>query len=135
MLHSLCRPERLLELAYKFMIFDGGIKKIAYYQQYFVVRSTLERIKQFDGEGRRKGGIIWHTQGSGKSLSMVMLARNLALDPGVPNPRIVLVTDRDDLDIQLETPLPPAGWTRTGPLRERTCSNWWRIRRRASSQR
>ena len=84
MLHSLCRPERLLELAYKFMIFDGGIKKIAYYQQYFVVRSTLERIKQFDGEGRRKGGIIWHTQGSGKSLSMVMLARNLALDRGCP---------------------------------------------------
>ena len=100
-LHSLCRPERLLELAYKFTIIDGGIKKIAHYQQYFVVRSTLERIKQFDGEGRRKGGIIWHTQGSGKSLSMVMLARCLALDSEVSNPRIVLVTDRDDLDKQL----------------------------------
>ncbi|MBU2622558.1 MAG: HsdR family type I site-specific deoxyribonuclease [Proteobacteria bacterium] len=100
-LYSLCRPERLLELAFKFTLFDGGIKKIAHYQQYFVVRSTLERIKQFDGEGRRKGGIIWHTQGSGKSLSMVMLARNLAFDPDFPNPRIVLVTDRDDLDKQL----------------------------------
>ncbi|MHB9098820.1 MAG: type I restriction endonuclease subunit R [Syntrophales bacterium] len=100
-LHSLCRPERLLELVYKFTVFDGGIKKIAHYQQYFVVRSTLERIRQFDGEGRRKGGIIWHTQGSGKSLSMVMLARSLALDLEIPNPRIVLVTDRDDLDIQL----------------------------------
>lgn len=100
-LYSLCRPERLLELAFKFTVFDGGIKKIARYQQFFVVKSTLERIKQVDGEGRRKGGIIWHTQGSGKSLTMVMLARNLALDPGVSNPRIVLVTDRDDLDKQL----------------------------------
>lgn len=100
-LYSLCRPGRLLDLAYRFIVFDGGIKKIARYQQYFVIKSTLERIKQLDGEGRRKGGVIWHTQGSGKSLTMVMLARNLALDPGVPNPRIVLVTDRDDLDKQL----------------------------------
>lgn len=100
-LYSLCRPERLLELAFKFTVFDGGIKKIAHYQQYFVIKSTLERIKQSDGEGRRQGGIIWHTQGSGKSLTMVMLTRNLALDPDVPNPRIVLVTDRDDLDKQL----------------------------------
>ncbi len=100
-LFSLCRPERLLELAFKFTVFDGGIKKIARYQQYFVIQSTLQRIKQVDAEGRRRGGIIWHTQGSGKSLTMVMLARNLALDPDIPNPRIVLVTDRDDLDRQL----------------------------------
>lgn len=100
-LYSLCRPERLLELAFKFTVFDGGIKKIARYQQFFVIKSTLERIKQLDGEGRRRGGIIWHTQGSGKSLTMVMLGRNLALDPCVTNPRIVLVTDRDDLDKQL----------------------------------
>ncbi len=100
-LYSLCRPERLMEMAFRFTVFDGGIKKIAHYQQYFVVKSTLDRIKQSDGEGRRRGGIIWHTQGSGKSLTMVMLTRNLALDPDVPNPRIVLVTDRDDLDKQL----------------------------------
>ncbi|GLI38693.1 type I restriction endonuclease subunit R [Geobacter hydrogenophilus] len=100
-IYSLCRPERLLELSYRFTVFDGGIKKIARYQQYFVIKSTLERIKQLDSDGRRRGGIIWHTQGSGKSLTMVMLARNLALDPGVPNSRLVLVTDRDDLDKQL----------------------------------
>jgi type I restriction enzyme R subunit len=100
-IYSLCRPERLLELAFRFTVFDGGIKKIARYQQYFVIKSTLERVKQFDREGRRKGGIIWHTQGSGKSLTMVMLARNLALDRDITNPRIVLVTDRDDLDKQL----------------------------------
>jgi type I restriction enzyme, R subunit len=100
-IYSLCRPERLLELAFKFTVFDGGIKKIAHYQQYFVVKSTMERIKQSNGEGRRQGGIIWHTQGSGKSLTMVMLTRNMVFDPDVPNPRIVLVTDRDDLDKQL----------------------------------
>ncbi len=100
-LFSLCRPERLLELAWKFTVFDGGIKKIARYQQYFVIKSTLNRVKHFDSTDSRKGGVIWHTQGSGKSLTMVMLARNLALDPEILNPRIVLVTDRDDLDKQL----------------------------------
>ncbi|SLM31020.1 Type I site-specific deoxyribonuclease, HsdR family [Desulfamplus magnetovallimortis] len=106
-LFSLCRPERLLELAWKFTVFDGGIKKIARYQQYFVIKSTLNRVKHFDRSGggqpnfSRKGGVIWHTQGSGKSLTMVMLARNLALDPEILNPRIVLVRDRDDLDKQL----------------------------------
>ncbi|MCC5849593.1 MAG: type I restriction endonuclease subunit R [Verrucomicrobia bacterium] len=104
-LFELCRPERLLELAHRFTLFDGGIKKIARYQQYYVIQSTLKRIQSVDPEGRRRGGIIWHTQGSGKSLTMVMLARNLALDPNpatrILNPRIVLVTDRDDLDRQL----------------------------------
>ncbi len=100
-LYNLCRPERLLELAWKFSVFDGGFRKIARYQQYFVVKSTLRRVKQSDDAGARRGGVIWHTQGSGKSLSMVMLARNLALDPDIQNPRIVLVTDRDDLDRQL----------------------------------
>jgi type I restriction enzyme R subunit len=100
-LFSLCRPERLLELAWKFTVFDGGIKKVARYQQYFVIKSTLNRVKHFDGTSSRKGGVIWHTQGSGKSLTMVMLTRNLALDPEILNPRIVLVTDRDDLDKQL----------------------------------
>lgn len=100
-IYSLCRPERLLELAYKFTIFDAGIKKIVRYQQYFVVKSAMERVKQTNGQGRRRGGIIWHSQGSGKSLTMIWLARNLALDTEIPNPRIVLVTDRIDLDKQL----------------------------------
>lgn len=101
-IYSLCRPERLLELAFRFTIFEGGIKKIARYQQYFVVKSTLARVKQRDRDQRRQGGIIWHTQGSGKSLTMIWLARNLALDPDIINPRIVLVTDRVDLDKQLK---------------------------------
>lgn len=100
-LYSLCRPERLLELAFKFTVFENGIKKIARYQQYFVIKSTLERIRQYDSKGCRKGGMIWHTQGSGKSLTMVMLVRNLLLQRDIPHPRIVLVSDRNDLDRQL----------------------------------
>jgi type I restriction enzyme R subunit len=100
-LYALCRPERLLEMAWAFTVFDGGVRKIARYQQVFAVRDILRRVKQRDDAGRRRGGIVWHTQGSGKSLTMVMLARALALDPAIKNPRIVLVTDRVDLDKQL----------------------------------
>ena len=100
-IYSLCRPGRLLEIAHKFTVFDGPIKKIARYQQYFVIKSTLERVKQFNSS-KRRGGIIWQTQGSGKSLTMVMLTRNLALDPAISHPRILVVTDREDLDVQLK---------------------------------
>ena len=117
LLYSLCRPERLLELSHKYTLFDGGYKKIARYQQYFVVRSALKRIKKQDQTGRRQGGVVWHTQGSGKSLSMVMLARNLALEPTLRNPRIVLVTDRDDLDKQLGNTFAACG---LNPQRART---------------
>jgi type I restriction enzyme R subunit len=108
---SLCRPERLLDLAYRFTVFEGREKRIARYQQYFTVKSTLERVKAFAEGGARAGGMVWHTQGSGKSLTMVMLARSLALDPGIPNPRIVLVCDRDDLDKQLENTFAVCGLT------------------------
>lgn len=103
LLHALCRPERLIELARQFTLFDEGgtVRKIARYQQYFAIRRTMERLRTKDTEGRRRGGVIWHTQGSGKSLTMVMLAKALALDPAIPNPRIVLVTDRIDLDEQI----------------------------------
>lgn len=100
-LYALCRPERLLELAYKYIVFDAGEKKIARYQQYFAVQNTLERVRIFEPGGNRKGGVIWHTQGSGKSLTMVMLAKTISLDQTIRNPRIVLVTDRTDLDDQI----------------------------------
>ena len=100
-LYCLCRPERLLELAYKFTVFDAGDKKITRYQQYFAVQHSLQRVKQTDSDGNRKGGVIWHTQGSGKSLTMVMLSKCLSLDPDIDQPRVVLVTDRVDLDKQL----------------------------------
>ena len=102
-LWSLCRPERLIELARQFILYDegGAVKKVARYQQYFAVKRTLDRVQQRDPEGRRKGGVIWHTQGSGKSLTMVFLGKALALEPHIENPRIVLVTDRIDLDEQI----------------------------------
>ena len=99
--YSLCRPERLLELIYRFTLVEHRQKKIARYQQFFVVRAAMNRIRNHIGDGNRTGGIIWHSQGSGKSLTMVMLARSLALATDIKNPRIVLVTDRDDLDKQL----------------------------------
>ena len=101
LIYSLCRPERLLELAYKFILFDNGIKKVARYQQYFTVHDIIRRALQAPGEEPRPGGVVWHTQGSGKSLTMVMLAKSLALHPGISNPKIILVTDRINLDDQI----------------------------------
>ena len=99
-LYSLCRPDRLLKLMYSYTLFDDGIKKVARYQQFFAVEKTLERIKGIEG-GHRHGGVIWHTQGSGKSLTMVLLAQAIVLEPSIRNPKIVLVTDRTDLDRQI----------------------------------
>ena len=111
-IYGLCRPERLLDLAYRFTLFDGGTKKIARYQQFFVVRSTLERVKRRGTDGKREGGTVWHTQGSGKSLTMVMLTRSLTLDPDTAGARIVLVTDRTDLDKQLGNTFKACGLSR-----------------------
>lgn len=100
LLYSLCQPQRLLELMYKYIVYDAGIKKIARYQQYFAIQDTLERIKIIRDE-RRQGGVIWHTQGSGKSLTMVMLAKAISLEPEIINPKVIIVTDRIDLDKQI----------------------------------
>jgi type I restriction enzyme, R subunit len=99
-LYGLCRPERLLDLFFNFVLFDNGEKKIARYQQFFAIKKTMKRLLPIEG-GRRKGGVIWHTQGSGKSLTMVMLAQAIAMEPAIRNPKIVLVTDRTDLDRQI----------------------------------
>ena len=101
-IYALCRPERLLDLIWRFTVFDGGVRKVARHQQFFGIRRAVETVRQFDVSGARKGGVIWHTQGSGKSLTMVMLGRSLALDKSIRNPRILIVTDRDDLDRQIK---------------------------------
>lgn len=98
-LYSLCRPQRMLQLIKDYIIFEGGrFKKIARYQQYFAIEKIIRRILENDG-GKRNGGVIWHTQGSGKSLTMAILARRIHQE--VRNPKIVLVTDRVDLDSQI----------------------------------
>lgn len=100
-LYALCAPERLLELTHRFVVFDAGDKKIARYQQYFCVKKIMDRIRTRGNDGRRRGGVVWHTQGSGKSLTMVMLAKSIALCSGITDYKIVLVTDRVDLDDQI----------------------------------
>jgi type I restriction enzyme R subunit len=99
-LFGLCRPERLMDLVFNFVLFDNGEKKVARYQQFFAIKKSMQRIKHVEN-GKRKGGVIWHTQGSGKSLTMVMLAQAIAMEPSIRNPKIVLVTDRTDLDNQI----------------------------------
>lgn len=100
-------PGRLLTLMRRYTLFDQGEKKIARHQQFFCVERIRSRIRQRDEEGARRGGVVWHTQGSGKSLTMVMLAKAIALDrragllPGARREKIVLVTDRIDLDDQI----------------------------------
>jgi type I restriction enzyme R subunit len=100
-LYALLRPARLLELVYQFIVYDGGAKKVARYQQYFAVQETMARVAHLNNQGQRTGGVIWHTTGSGKSLTMVMLAKALSLHPNVRNPRVVIVTDRVNLDAQI----------------------------------
>tara|TARA_R110001606_G_C15403197_1_gene653532 strand:+ start:12352 stop:15576 length:3225 start_codon:yes stop_codon:yes gene_type:complete len=102
LIYALCRPERLLDIVRRFTVFDGGTRKIARHQQFFGIKKAVERVKQLGPDGIRKGGVIWHTQGSGKSLTMVMLGKALAMDKAIRNQRLVIVTDRDDLDKQIK---------------------------------
>ena len=90
----LCSKPRLLELIHDFIVFDAGVKKLCRHNQYFGVRAAQEYVK------RREGGIIWHTQGSGKSLSMVWLAKWIR--EHVKDPRVLIIIDRTELDEQIE---------------------------------
>jgi len=96
---SLFSKERILSLIHSYIIFDGKTKKIARYQQFFAVEKIMDRVKRLDNTGRRAGGLIWHTQGSGKSLTMVMLAKVIKKE--IVNSKIVIVTDRKNLDKQI----------------------------------
>ena len=94
-LGHLCAPDRLLELIHDFVVFDAGVKKICRHNQYFGVKAARKYVR------RREGGIIWHTQGSGKSLTMVWLAKWIRELKGVDG-RVLIVTDRTELDEQIE---------------------------------
>ena len=93
---SLFEKKRFLELIKDFIIFEAGQKKICRYQQYSAVKAMLDRIKK-----ERKGGVVWHTQGSGKSITMVYITKKLMEDNEIKNPQVVVVTDRVDLDAQI----------------------------------
>jgi type I restriction enzyme, R subunit len=92
---KVCDKERFLDVIYNCVLFDGGVKKLPRVHQYFGLKAAQEHIN------RREGGIIWHTQGSGKSILMVMLSKWILENN--PNARIAIVTDRDELDKQIET--------------------------------
>lgn len=98
---KMCNKKRLIELMYDFILYDGGKKKLPRVHQYFGIKATQEHIR------RREGGIIWHTQGSGKSILMVLLAKWILENN--PNARIAIITDRDELDKQIERVFNDAG--------------------------
>lgn len=93
-LFQMCAKTRFLELIHDYLVFDAGVKKTCRHNQYFGVRAAQDHIR------RREGGIIWHTQGSGKSLTMVWLAKWIR--ENVPDSRVVVITDRTELDEQIE---------------------------------
>ncbi len=107
---GLLAPANLLDVVRHFTLFmaaDGQmVKSVCRYQQYRAVMRAIERLRtgktrRQDGEHDRRGGIIWHTQGSGKSLTMVFLIRKLRTDPQLRRFKVVMVTDRTDLEVQL----------------------------------
>jgi type I restriction enzyme R subunit len=93
-LTQLCSKQRFVEIIHDFMVFDSGVKKVCRHNQYFGVKASQARV------AKREGGIIWHTQGSGKSLTMVWLAKWLREHQ--PDARVLLITDRTELDEQIE---------------------------------
>ncbi len=107
----MCRKDRLIELMHDFVLFDGGVKKLPRAHQYFAIKAAQRHVDAY------KGGIIWHTQGSGKSIVMVLLAKWILENK--PNARVAIVTDRDELDKQIE-----GVFTETGEAITRTSSGW-----------
>ena len=107
LLNGLLKPERLLDVIKNNLFFmnsdkEKPVKILAQYHQYFGVKKAYDSIKRsLKPQGDGKAGIVWHTQGSGKSFSMVMLAHKLITDVDMKNPTIVVLTDRNDLDNQL----------------------------------
>ena len=98
---KMCDKTRLVELMHDFILFDGGKKKLPRVHQYFGIKAAQEHVRQ------HKGGIIWHTQGSGKSIVMVLLAKWILENN--PNARVSIITDRDELDKQIESVFAEAG--------------------------
>jgi type I restriction enzyme, R subunit len=98
---KLCDKARLLELIRDFVLFDGGVKKLPRVHQYFGIKAAQAHARE------KKGGIIWHTQGSGKSIVMVLLAKWILENNS--NARVVIITDRDELDKQIEGVFTDAG--------------------------
>lgn len=100
---KMCTKPRLIELMHDFVLFDGGVKKLPRVHQYFGVKAAQQHARDY------RGGIIWHTQGSGKSIVMVLLAQWIL--ENLPQARVVVVTDREELDAQVERVFHESGQT------------------------
>ena len=100
---KICRKDRLLELIHDFVLFDGGVKKLPRVHQYFGIKAAQRHVNEY------KSGILWHTQGSGKSIVMVLLAKWVLENK--PNARVLILTDRDELDKQIEGVFQDSGET------------------------
>ena len=100
-LRKMCEKHRLIELMHDLVLFDGGVKKLPRVHQYFGIKAAQKAVRE------KSGGIIWHTQGSGKSIVMVLLAKWILENN--PNARVVIITDRDELDKQIERVFSEAG--------------------------
>lgn len=102
LLVGLLTPQRMLSFLRGFVLFDRKVGKlVARYQQFFGIRALLARLVTFRPDGARQGGVVWHTTGSGKSFTMVFLTKALVLDARLAECRVVVVTDRVDLESQL----------------------------------
>lgn len=97
---SMLSKNRLLDIIKNFIVYDNNVKKIARYKQYYAVKKSVARIKGEDGKSQQ-GGVVWHTQGSGKTLTMVMLVKAIKKDKTIKNPRFLMVSDRKNLDKQM----------------------------------
>ena len=98
---SLFSKERVFELIRYFILFDANVKKVCRYQQYFAIKEIMRAVAENNEKGNRQSGVIWHTQGSGKSLTMVMLAKYILMELASCNPKVIVVTDRKELDRQI----------------------------------
>ena len=98
---KMCSKARIIELMHDFVLFDGGVKKLPRVHQYFGIKAAQDHVRQ------RKGGVLWHTQGSGKSILMVLLAKWIMENN--PQARVAIITDRDELDKQIERVFTDAG--------------------------
>lgn len=100
---KMCEKDRLIELMHDFVLFDGGVKKLPRVHQYMGIKAAQKHVQQ------NQGGVIWHTQGSGKSIVMVLLAKWILENNS--NARVAIITDRDELDKQIERVFADVGET------------------------
>lgn len=98
---SLFSKERVADLIKYFILYDANIKKICRYQQFFALKEIVKTVNERTDSGNRCGGVIWHTQGSGKSLTMDMVSKYILMELSSVHPRVIIVTDRKELDSQI----------------------------------